>query len=98
MNRPPEIVLNRFQLNVLLNEEEKDNYRFLLNYGVFCVHCEGICEEGVDVLEIKLTPLNDIMIHGICKVCKGKVTRIMEFGDDKAFYERAIKFRNALQN
>ena len=49
------------------------------------------------VKEIYLTNLNDIMVRGTCNICNGKVTRIMEFGDDKEFYKKANEFRKAIK-
>ncbi len=98
MSRLPEIPINRFQLAILLNDEEKQGYKYLLNEGVICMNCGGIAKKGIVVEEIFLTSLNDIMVKGICKVCNGKVARIMEFGEDKAFYEKANNFRKAIGN
>ena len=98
MNRPKEIQINQFQLNILLNDEKKQGYKYLLKNGVFCSTCKGICTEGVNVIEIHLNSLNDIIIHGTCKVCNGKVTRIMEFGEDKEFFAKANDFRKSIKN
>lgn len=98
MTRPSEIPINRFQLAILLNEKEKQDFQFLINEGVICVHCDGIAKNGIVVTETYLTPLNDIMVRGTCNVCGGKVTRIMEFGEDKAFYKKANDFRKAIGN
>jgi hypothetical protein len=38
------------------------------------------------------------MIRGNCKVCNGKVTRIMEFGEDNDFYRKANDFRKSIDN
>lgn len=98
MNKPHEIQLNQFQLNILLNEEQKQDYTFLLEKGVYCKQCEGIADKGIVVEEVFLTNLNDIKVCGTCKVCSGKVARIMEFGEDRAFYEKADDFRKAIGN
>ena len=98
MSRQKDIQINKFQLNILLNDEQKDGFNYLLNNGVFCSSCKGICTKGVEVTEIFLNTLNDIMVKGTCKVCNGKVTRIMEFGEDKAFFEKATEFRKAISN
>lgn len=97
MAKLKEIKLNQFQLNVLLNEKEKKDYDFLLNKGVVCMTCSGICEEGVEVHEIMLNGMNDIVITGSCKKCKGRVARVMEFGEDPEFYEQAVKFRKSIE-
>ncbi len=76
MIKQTEIKINRFQLNVLLNNEKKEGFDYLLNKGVFCSTCGGTCEKGIEIKEIYLNSLNDIMVKGSCKVCNGKVTRI----------------------
>ena len=96
MKRPPEIPINQIQLAILLNEQQKQDYRFLLDEGVLCAHCGGLAEKGVVVTEIYLTSLNDIMVRGTCKVCNGKVARTIEFGEDEAFYEKTNQFRKAI--
>ena len=98
INKPHEIQINQFQLAILLNDEQKQSYTFLLENGVICNQCGGISPKGIVVEEIYLTNLNDIMVRGKCKVCNEKVTRIMEFGEDKAFYENANFFRRAIGN
>lgn len=96
MNKQTEIKINRFQLNVLLNNEQKEGFDYLLNQGVFCSTCGGTCEKGIEIKEIYLNSLNDIMVKGSCKVCNGKVTRIMEFGEDKVFFDKANDFRRSI--
>lgn len=97
MKRPPEIQINQFQLAVLLNDEQKQGYKSMLDKNVFCGKCRGIAQKGIVVDEIFLTNLNDIMVRGTCKVCAGKVSRIIEYGEDKAFYEKANDFRKAIR-
>lgn len=36
------------------------------------------------------------MIKGSCEVCNGKVTGIMEFGEDKKFFNKANDFRKSI--
>jgi hypothetical protein len=97
MKRPKEIKLNKFQLNALLNDKQKKSLDFIVNHNVYCSTCRGICEKGIEIKEYVLDSLNDIMIVGNCKVCNGKVARIMEFGEDEDFYKRANDFRNSLK-
>lgn len=97
MKRPPDIQINQFQLAILFDNEQKKEYKFMLDEGIYCGHCRGKAEKGIVVLEIHLTDLNDILVHGTCNVCNSKVSRIMEFGEDKEFYERATKFRKAIK-
>jgi hypothetical protein len=92
------IPINQFQLTVLLNDEQKEIYKFMLDEGVFCSQCGDFAAKGIEVKEIYLTNLNDIMVRGTCNVCNGKVARIMEFGEDKAFYEKANDFRKTIKN
>jgi len=97
MKRPKEIRINKFQLNILLNYKQKKSLDFIVNHNVYCSTCRGICEKGIEIKEYVLDSLNDIMIVGNCKVCNGKVARIMEFGEDEDFYKRANDFRNSLK-
>lgn len=97
MKKLKEITLNDFQLNVLLSEEEKNGYYYLLNNGVFCAGCGGVCKKGVVNTTVILDSLNDILVRGNCAICGHKVARIMEFGEDKSFFEKAVKFRKSVQ-
>jgi hypothetical protein len=96
MNKNEDIQINRFQLNVLLDEERMHLFNYLLENGVYCVKCEDNCQEGVEVNEIFLTRLNDIKVRGTCKKCGGEVARIMEFGEDREFYKQADHFRESI--
>ena len=98
MKRPPEIKLNKFQLALLLNNDQKGFYNEVLADNVFCSNCGGIALKGIEIEEIFLTDLNDILVRGTCKVCNGKVARVFEFGEDKAFYNKANDFRKAIRN
>lgn len=98
MKRPPEIQINQFQLSRLLDEEQMGFYKEVLAKNVFCSHCGGVASKGIVVQELLLTDLNDIMVRGTCKICNGKVARILEFGEDKTFYEEAMKFRTDISN
>ena len=98
MKRPNEISINQFQLAFLLNDEQKNIYKFMLEKGVFCLQCGSICEKGIEVKKISLTNLNDVKVQGICKACNSKVVRIIEFGEDKIFFENANNFRKTIRN
>lgn len=98
MSKQRDIQINPFQLSRLLNDEQKSGYVFLLNDGVYCSTCGDSCAKGVNVSEIHLNAMNDILIRGTCKVCNGKVTRIMEFGEDRDFCEKANNFREEMEN
>ena len=89
--------INQFHLSILLNDKQKKDYIFLLQKGVYCNTCKSICTEGVEVKHIFLNSMNDIMIKGNCKKCGGKVVRIMEFGEDKSFFEKASDFRKRIR-
>lgn len=60
-----EIKLNEFQLSVLLSDEEKNDYRYLLNNGVYCNGCQSICQKGVEIKSVKLNFLNRKKIPGM---------------------------------
>lgn len=96
MNRQSEIQISWFQLVLLLDEERMQAYNYLLEKGVICMHCGGIAEKGIIVEKIYLTSLNDIMVKGKCNVCNGYVARIMEFGEDEEFFNKANEFRKAI--
>lgn len=96
MKRPKEIRINRFQLNALLSGEQKESFDYIVNQNVYCRNCSGACKQGIVIKEIILDSLNDIRIEGSCKDCQGKVTRILEFGEDKEFYQKAMNFRNSI--
>lgn len=97
MKPVPKIIINSFQLAVLLNEEEKKSYEMILKDNTWCAHCEENAFKGVSVNKIHLNDFNDIMIEGVCKGCKGKVVRIFEFGEDPIFYQKAMKFREQIK-
>jgi len=98
MKKLKEITLNDFQLNVLLNEEEKNDYNYLLNKGVYCTGCGDVCKEGVVKTAVTLNSLNDIVVRGNCVICGHEVARVIEFGENKSFFEKAMKFRKSIQN
>lgn len=96
MNRLSEISINPFQLVILLNDKEKVVYKDILDKGVVCVHCGGLATHGIYVANTYLTNLNDIKVRGKCNVCNGNVARIIEFGEDKVFYDKAMIFRKSI--
>ena len=98
MKKLKEIKLSRLQLDVLLNKEEKEDFGYLLKHGVYCTRCNEICVNGVLNYTVRLNWLNDIVIEGECAVCGQKVTRIMEFGENKSFFDKAMDYRESLQN
>lgn len=98
MKRPPEIQINQFQLVLLLNDEEKKSFEMVIADNVFCSHCGGVARAGISINEMFLTNLNDILVKGTCNTCNGKVARIMEFGESKEFYNKAMGFRNSISN
>ena len=97
MSKRKDLKINPFQLNRLLNKEQLKDYNFLLENGVYCSSCGGNCTKGVRVNEIFLNSMNDIMVRGNCKVCGGKVARVMEFSENKEFFEQAKAFRASLK-
>lgn len=98
MKRPPEIRINQFQLAVLLNDDQKAFLDVVKAGNVFCAHCSDICENGITIKEIFLTDLNDIHVTGTCNTCNGEVARLIEFGEDQEFYNRAMDFRKSIRN
>ncbi len=98
MTNKSEIELTVIQVESLLDEELKKNLHYILKNGVYCATCQKICEEGVSVEKVSLNNLNDIKIQGKCNACNGKVTRIVEFGEDNNFYILANEFKQAIVN
>ena len=98
MKKQKALKLNPFQLNVLLNEEEKQDFQFLLENGVYCNNCKAVCPKGVVDYTASLDDLNDIRIEGHCAACGHKVVRIMELGEDRSFFEKVMEFRQSIQN
>ena len=91
-----EIEINIFQLNILLDERQKDIYQMVIVTNVFCMNCSGICEQGIKISNIFLNELNDILIKATCNKCGNDVARILEFGEDKKFYDNAVKIRKSI--
>lgn len=98
MKKLIEIKISRLQLDILLNKEEKEGFGYLLKHGVYCTRCNTICTKGVVNYTVQLNWLNDIVVEGECAVCGQKVTRTMEFGESKSFFDKAMDYREALQN
>jgi hypothetical protein len=97
-NRPPTIEINRFQIALLLNEKNMEFYNYVLAENVFCGKCPDKIINGIIVEKIYLDDLNDIRVTGKCRVCNSNVARTIEFGEDKLFYEKAMKFRKSLSS
>ena len=98
MHKNSNLVINEFQLNVLIDEKQKQIFKYILDNGVYCTTCGDNCKKGVRVNEIQLTSLNDIMIRGNCNKCNGEFARIFEFGEDREFYKKADNFRESIKN
>ncbi|MEA1785749.1 hypothetical protein U1E44_06580 [Arenibacter sp. GZD96] len=88
-----EVKISKDQLNVLLNEVQKEYFDAVLKQNVFCGTCGSTAKQGVDTKELILDALNDIRIKGICNVCKGDVVRILEFGENQEFHEKAMNYK-----
>ena len=92
------IKLNQFQLNVLLDDRQKEIYKSIIPTNVFCIKCSDICAQGIIIEDISLNELNDILVKGTCQKCGSKVARVIEFGENKSFYDKAIKFRKSISS
>lgn len=97
MKELPEIPVNRFQLAVLLDEEERHFYNVVIDNYVYCAQCRGFAKEGVEVERICLSGVNDIWVKGRCRKCGGEVARLLEFGGKKEFDERACRLRESIK-
>jgi len=96
-SRYKQIRINKFQFAILLNNEQKHIFKELTETNVYCTHCGGITEKGMVITDVYLTELQDILAHGTCGVCNSRVARYIEFGEDEAFYNKAINFRKSIQ-
>jgi hypothetical protein len=97
MKRFPEIMLNQFQLAVLLDEEERHFYEVVIDNYIYCAQCRGLAKEGVEVERICLNSVNDIRVEGRCRKCGGEVARLFEFGGKKEFDEKACRLRESIK-
>jgi len=97
MKKNEDMPINQFQLNVLLSKEEKEFYNYVIESNVFCTRCGKTCEQGITVDSLLLTSTNDIVVQGTCNVCRGKVARVMEFGENKEFNKKAMNFRKTVK-
>lgn len=98
MKNNKDILINEFQLDSLLTKEQRYFHRIIIDSNVYCSNCMKMCETGIEVKEIILDSQNDIVVNGICNVCGGHVTRIIELGENKAFYKKANEFRKTILN
>ncbi len=87
-----DIVINKSQLNTLLNHHEKKAFKYLLQNDVECGSCE-ICKNGVEHCTLFLNRFNDIKVDGKCTQCGNSVSITMAFGDNESFFRKAIQFR-----
>ena len=97
MSKQSEIKINEFQLAVLLDEPDKDFFKCVISHSVYCLNCSDVAKNGVDITEVYLTELNDIRVHGKCKICNGDVRRLFEFGEEDRFNNKAKKLRKSIQ-
>jgi hypothetical protein len=98
MKRPSTIKINQFQLARLLNKDQKQFFDRVTKEDVYCGKCIDAAPVGMTINEIFLNDLNDIVAKGTCNNCNHEVARMIEFGEDKAFYEKAMNFRKSLED
>lgn len=96
MKKQSEIRINQFQLAVLLDETDKEFFKRIISQNIYCLNCRDFAHKGVEIDEIYLTRINDVRVHGKCKVCNGEVSRLFEFGDDSVFNNKAKKLRKSI--
>lgn len=97
MKKLEDLKINIFKLNLLLDEDDNIDLEYLLEIGVYCSNCKGICSGIEKNYDIYLTPANDVRVEGKCIDCKNDVARILEFGDNKDFFDKAIELRKMLK-
>ncbi|MFP4543509.1 MAG: hypothetical protein ACLFQU_04675 [Candidatus Kapaibacterium sp.] len=93
MKRLPEYKLTRLQLYSMMNAEQKSFVDYILENNIICAHCKEPGSMGMNADEYLLTDMNDLLVKGTCKKCNGEVGRLMEFGEDQEFYNKAMKLR-----
>lgn len=98
MNKKAEVKIHQFQLRTLLDEERMEVYNTILAKNVYCNNCRGEAKEGIDVEEVVINHISDIIVRGRCKICKGKVARYFEFGENDDFFDKVVNFKNSLKN
>ena len=98
MHKLKELKLNSFQLAILLSEDEKSAFEYLLREGVYCTKCSGLCENGVVNYSSRLDSWNNVVVDGECASCGNSVCRVMEFGEDPVFFIKAVEFRKSISN
>jgi hypothetical protein len=91
-----EIKLNQFQLNVLLSEEDKEEYEYIIEEEIFCMKCDENCSQGVEIKEHFLNTMNDLLLKGTCKKCGTAFSHFIDFGEDPDFFKRAVAFRKSI--
>ncbi|WP_075591437.1 hypothetical protein [Labilibacter marinus] len=89
-----DIEINKFQLNTLLNHQEKRGFKYLLSNELLCETCNQHCNSGVSNYKIFLDRFNDIKVSGECTVCSSNVNMVMPFGENESFFRKAMQFRN----
>jgi len=89
-----DIEINKFELNELLSQYEKQAFKYLLKNGIYCNLCKDFCKVHLSQIKIYLDRFNDIKVVGQCTECNHEVTRIMEFGENESFFRKAVQFRN----
>ncbi len=87
-----------FQLDRLLNAQEKEVFHKVINDTLFCFRCMDVCREGLVNPSLRLDIWNNIVVDGRCAECGNMVYRVMEYGKDPFFYSKALEFRKILQN
>lgn len=97
MEVQPEILINNFQLGVLLSGLDRKFFCFIIKNNVFCSQCKNFAIDGVDVDRAYLTKTNDVRVFGRCKRCNSEVIRLFEFGNDKEFRDKANKLRESIK-
>lgn len=98
MQKPMELRVNYFQLDILFDKNEKKAFQYLLQEGVYCFRCNAICPKGVVDYTLRLDIWNNVVVNGKCAACGNQVVRVMEFGEDLTFFEKAMEFRKSLVN
>ncbi len=91
-----EIKIDMDDIRVIFGDDY-EHFSSILN-NVFCAKCGGSYERTIVNYTAYLNKLNDIVLNGECKTCKGKVARYLETGESKEKFDAADHIRNIKKN
>lgn len=79
------VKISESDLKFILEDEFEEIYDLAKNNS-FCMTCVGDNEYEMNVEEIHLDRLNDVIFHGKCSNCSGRMARLVEIGEQKQYF------------